>query len=370
MREPVDRSNATFRERRAGAIALLILLGLWVLPVTIALVAFAVGGHEEERVLSLTSESYVVAGARTDSGSQEAVVDVELASPRSVTSTLAGTVTAIYVEGSSALSNGTPVVRVDDQTLVAFVQPVPLYRDLSRGDRGEDVSSLEAFLAGMGFLDEGLADDYLGTATVEAFSSFQTKNGFPVESTFRATSVLFVGENSTVGEVAVSVGERVDVLTELLVTTPGTMSVTLRDRDLQMLTTEEESGLRIKIGDQTFNVASPTTTGIEAQELAQWLDATATSSEVVENGGIKRYPEIRVEFATPTRWASVPATAIYVSQTGTACLIAESGRALPVNDYIEAPGELGVYLVDDDYIGERIYAHSTQTSAEDRAECN
>lgn len=77
-----------------------------------------------------------------------------------------GTVTASECVPDGTLESGEVLARVDDDPVVGLATSVPLYRDLSQGQRGADVRALQKELERLGLLSS--ADGVYGWQTAQA----------------------------------------------------------------------------------------------------------------------------------------------------------------------------------------------------------
>ncbi len=86
---------------------------------------------------------------------------------------LSGVVTKV---GPAEAADGSVLVVVGDQGIIAVESALPFYRDLGPGVRGEDVRALQSTLIHTGYL-AGEADGVFGSLTARALSAFQKDNG-------------------------------------------------------------------------------------------------------------------------------------------------------------------------------------------------
>ena len=101
-----------------------------------------------------------------------------------------GTLTWMAAVGST-VPRGKPLYKVDELPVIAMYGGVPMYRDLTSGDRGADVLQLEKNLRAMGF--KGFSVDSKYTyATAWAVKSWQKELGLPKTGTVARGRVAFV----------------------------------------------------------------------------------------------------------------------------------------------------------------------------------
>lgn len=68
-----------------------------------------------------------------------------------ITAPLSGKVTSLALEVGSVLESGHEITRLDGQALIALATSTPLYRPLSSGIKGDDVTALQEELARFGY---------------------------------------------------------------------------------------------------------------------------------------------------------------------------------------------------------------------------
>lgn len=84
----------------------------------------------------------------------------------------AGTVQAVYVSPGSVVSSGTRVAKIDGVLRLAWYSANTFYRPITRGDQGEDVTSLKAMLSERGYTQTSSdVFDYAALSGVRAFAA-------------------------------------------------------------------------------------------------------------------------------------------------------------------------------------------------------
>ncbi|MFN3867245.1 MAG: peptidoglycan-binding protein, partial [Demequina sp.] len=101
-----------------------------------------------------------------------------------------GVLTSIDVADNTEVSAGDVLYTVDLRPVVAAKGTVPAFRDLSRGDSGEDVAQIQRMLNDGGFLDAP-ADGEFGPATSRAVREWQKTLGVDDDGVVRASDVVF-----------------------------------------------------------------------------------------------------------------------------------------------------------------------------------
>ncbi len=90
--------------------------------------------------------------------------------PHLVSNGRPGLVTEIHTTVGVPLTSGDPVVSVDGSVIRTLATRRPLYREIRRGTRGDDVADLQAALADLSLYD-GDADGTAGTDTMRAVAA-------------------------------------------------------------------------------------------------------------------------------------------------------------------------------------------------------
>jgi biotin carboxyl carrier protein len=103
---------------------------------------------------------------RTFDDARQAQLRLVEGSPRAVTAPRSGTLTSSDCASGRTVSSGSVVATIDGIPVVALATRLPLWRDLLDGDRGEDVTALQAELTRLGH--PTVADGVVGTSTLRA----------------------------------------------------------------------------------------------------------------------------------------------------------------------------------------------------------
>ncbi len=90
--------------------------------------------------------------------------------PHLVSNGRPGLVTEVHATGGVPLASGDPVVSVDGSVVRALATRKPLYREIRRGTRGDDVADLQAALADLS-LYHGEIDGIADTETIRAVAT-------------------------------------------------------------------------------------------------------------------------------------------------------------------------------------------------------
>ncbi len=116
---------------------------------------------------STATEISVIAQPFDDS--REVQITIERGPDRALLSQASGLVTALNCTVGSSIANGSSPVAVDGLPRLGLATTIPMWRDLPRGARGSDVTSLQAALTQLGY-DVASDGQVVGPATLAAFA--------------------------------------------------------------------------------------------------------------------------------------------------------------------------------------------------------
>jgi peptidoglycan hydrolase-like protein with peptidoglycan-binding domain len=121
---------------------------------------------------------------------------------------LGGVVTSVALTKGEAVKALTPLVTIDGGALYGIPSSYPLYRNLSEGDEGSDVTALQKALAAAGY-DPGEADGEFGGGTATALAAWQADHDLDETGRMDLSRFVSYRPGAVVDEVAVEVGDRV-----------------------------------------------------------------------------------------------------------------------------------------------------------------
>jgi peptidoglycan hydrolase-like protein with peptidoglycan-binding domain len=306
-------SRSAGGDRRAWTVVLAVLI----VPV-LALAAWAaVRSFPDPTAAGRAVEALIVPVTSADqTPSAMVTVTVENAEGRSVTSSGSGTVTRAPKVGTT-LDDGDVALRVDDRPVRAMVSDAPLWRSLSRGDRGDDVARLQEYLAATGYRDAP-PDGVFGPGTQSAVAAFNRDAGLPRTAVaFDPATVLWVGPRPMeVAVVGTSEGTQVS---------PGTVVLTGPQRAGVVTVAEEQGGIGPDFADGATllvgEVAVPYVAGSghvdDPDDVATVAAALAPQSTGTAQIVADDEQRVRV----------VPASAIVTGADGTTCVYPQVGAA-------------------------------------------
>lgn len=144
-----------------------------------------------------------------EDGAQAASLQFTYGTPATANSTgISGLVTAIMVQPGMTVGSGDVVYSVDGVPRPAITGPVPPYRPLAEGARGQDVLAVEEWLNRSGYLEQP-PDTIYDTDTAQAFVDYANDTGItPTPSEFTPDLVVWLPHDDfLIGTVAVRVGQ-------------------------------------------------------------------------------------------------------------------------------------------------------------------
>ena len=135
--------------------------------------------------------------------------------PVSVAAPLDGVITWLP-EAGTELTNGSVIMRIDGQPVIALVGDVPAYRDLRdlpENMTGDDVLQLEQMLAEIGLAEvhDVTVDTEFTWQTANALEALQEYNGAAEDGELNLGEFVVLNEPTTVIDVPVEVGHRASV---------------------------------------------------------------------------------------------------------------------------------------------------------------
>jgi hypothetical protein len=303
-------------------------------------------------------------------------------------------VTAVVVRAGTELKAGTPLVAVDSVPVLAYPAAAPLFRGLKAGDTGKDVAGLTGWLAALKVLDQSAVGSRYTTAVVAAVRRLQADT-LKVKATglFSPEYVAFVPRTATVVKsVQVQVGQDVQSGTAVAsVSGPPISVVFLNPPDGKPLSLGSAqapaTNLTLHAGDSNLKLASLTVSKESFSELHAFLAKAVTKGDLVLSSPVdpgtgtatagaattELFSGAVIEEAAASGAGTVPATAVYTSPSGTACvfLAATPGtyRAERLGSVALIPGQLGVVAVPEALIGQQVVRNPTGLAAEVTGSC-
>ncbi|WP_423923318.1 peptidoglycan-binding domain-containing protein [Frigoribacterium sp. 2-23] len=310
------------RRRSLAALGSVIALGCGGLGVAGGLI----GAPRPAAPTLATAEPLVSAPVTTRSFDDRRIVEVSLVrGAEPILSTpVGGVVTRSHCLMGGQLVSGDPVLSVDGQPIVGLATSVPLWRDLERGDRGDDVSALQAELTRLGHRTP--VDGRVGPSTLAAVGALLRQPGTrptPLEAISRASFVWLPSATASVTSCRVSVGATVQS-GDAVATTPAA----LVDAGLSRLPNAPVDGARsLTVGAVTV----PLDTDGHVRD-PESLAALATTDEVIvaitsdtTDSGTGTSVTGSYALTTPLDVSVVPPPALVTDTEGRTCVVRDGG---------------------------------------------
>jgi len=266
----------------------------------------SLGAAPTVRAVPLTEQSF------SDLRSAEVVVrlgvDTRLSAPTG------GRVTAFRCSPDEPFVSGESNLRVDGQSVVNLSTRVPLWRDLVRGDKGDDVAAVQEELNRLGH--PVVVDGIVGARTLAAVDQLLSRPAGqrPYESSVPASRFLWLPRaETTVTECSTATGAQVEAGGDVAEVAAGPISASVA------LPTGGPGGARVLVlGDQRVPVGADGRI-VDADALAK-IAASPLYREARRNSATTFTADLAL--ARPVRVSSVPPAALYAVEGSTACVLA------------------------------------------------
>lgn len=367
------------RRSGGGALRFLVpLLALWVIPVGLGLVLVPAAQHAETAV-SVAGPRMVTVGERSDAHRVAVTAAVTTRPARAVVSPRGGLVTAVFAAPDSDVTNGTMILAVDGVTLVALTGDAPVYRDIGPKVHGPDVAAAATLLADMGLLSKDALTDTYSTALASAICAFQKRVGSTCDRVFHPDAVVYVPSGSShVTSVDVAVGDRIaegaDVLGAGATVASLTFNQTANGASPSALS-DAELDLTGADGSD-LHLTSIELAGEELSKAATFIMAHGSPGAQETDGSgqaVQTFNGLMLALATPETVGAIPATAAYVSASGSLCVFVADGttfHALAEPALQPLAGEVGVLAASKDLVGTSIVRDPSLLPAEVLSTCD
>lgn len=250
--------------------------------------------------------------------------------PIPLTAGRAGRITSVECTPGGVIESGTSFLSVDESPLIALSTAVPLWRDLRAGDTGDDVASLQAELARLGFPTR--SDGTMGAATLSSITKMFAAAGEEItDGILPRHRVVWLPESTvTLASCEVRLGTTVETGGTLARTTARLTHVSLHTMPVDLVPGERRliiESASVPIGEDGV-VTEP--------ESLDTLAMTPSMREALESDAVDRDPgasatpiTARVSLSAPVTVGAVPPTAIYSISNNRGC-ITSSGVPYPV----------------------------------------
>jgi peptidoglycan hydrolase-like protein with peptidoglycan-binding domain len=227
---------------------------------------------------------------------------------------LGGVVTSVALAKGKAVKALTPLVTIDGEALYGIPTSYPLYRDLSEGDQGSDVTALQQALAAAGY-DPGETDGEFGGGTAAALADWQADHDLDETGRLELSRFVSYRPGAVVDEVAVEVGDRVAAGGQLA--SVGPRSPLVAEAAVSQLDVAKlKAGQRVAL---TFDALDGAATEGKVDEIA---DAAASSQDEAGSTTV-------VQYDVTVRIGKLPAGA-KAGMTGQGSVVTASRRGVVV----------------------------------------
>lgn len=252
-----------------------------------------------------------------------------------------GVVTAVAIGPGATLSTGDPVVSVNDVTRIAVAGIAPLWRPLSTGATGRDVSDLQRLLTALGHYEGEIAGTY-NAATAQAVNTLGVSIGVAnAGGVFDPSWVIMLPhEPFDVAETTLVTGSPAPAAgSEILVGPTLLASAEVTDPAGEDLDLDPEVAYKVETRGHVFTLHRGTTSAPTSE-----LGTLALLVGDAEGGVI----EARVRRQEPIEVVQVPSSSVMTSIEGSLCVwVAENGSFRPVPVVVEA-STVGIAQVSSD----------------------
>ncbi|MCD4550267.1 peptidoglycan-binding domain-containing protein [Schaalia sp. lx-260] len=298
-----------------GATLVLVILGIG-----LALGAYLfqpVTPHGTEKAAPLTStpvSSRTIDDKRTVSLSVTYTEEEKLFSPTT------GLLTRMNCSPRAPISSGNHIMTLEDRNIYALATSIPLWRDLSYGDKGDDVQALNEELQRLGYTitttDTITADTFRAIAHMMGLlSSYNTYN-LPVIS---PSSFIWLPHSSiTPAECTAKIGQNIEVGTPLITLEKTLTEVRISDMPQNLL--EGEHNLTIDTLTLPINADGSVTDPDALAQLVNTPTYRAWKEQITDENSNQKI-SAQLALVEPTLLYSLSPAAIYAIEGQEGCVL-------------------------------------------------
>ncbi|ALJ18687.1 peptidoglycan-binding domain-containing protein [Microbacterium sp. No. 7] len=254
----------------------------------------------------------------------ELVLEVE--TPLPLLSPASGTVTATTCGPGAALTSGESSLSVDGARIVSLATSVPLWRDLTITDRGDDVAALQTELSRLGY--PVTADGVMGPVTLASAADLLGLTGASAReyATIRAASFLWLPAPSVaVRTCEAGLTSRVDAGSALY-----TLDDALTSARIATVPTDAVPGPRVLVLDDR-TIAVDEEGEVAGDEARAALQATRTFATWRDASDRTQPLTAAYVLAAQVEASSLPPSAVYGLDGAAGCVRTDAGvRAVSV----------------------------------------
>ncbi|WP_084130659.1 peptidoglycan-binding domain-containing protein [Demequina sp. NBRC 110055] len=335
-----DRSMNVTKRSYLSASATVVLVTVLVAPLMALGTWVVVVASQSPLESSARAEPLIGAvEAANRSGDTNVAVTIEYANAIVPTAHASGTITALNAKVGDEVAQGMQLIEIDARSVVAYVAQAPLYRDISRGDEGDDVRTAQQLLKDLGYL-ESQADGEAGVSTARAIMAFNEDSGYGKNNTTLSRGALvWVGpEPATVSDMVVALGDAVVPGSEVFTTTASLAAIGVTETGAL----PRDGAVELEVLGVTTPYQVGTGAVTEPESVSAIAEAMGTLEESVGT----------IRLATPRTVATVPASALVADGAGRTCFFPGVQEAAIVVE--PAGGSLGTVELEPSLLGQTV----------------
>ncbi|PKQ31277.1 MAG: hypothetical protein CVT62_10140 [Actinobacteria bacterium HGW-Actinobacteria-2] len=357
-----------------------VLLLIWAIPATGVWLLSLSARRGDETALRPVAISFVTIGSQQQDASRRVKLVFTGSAPLSMASPVQGTlVSRAKLTPGKPFRDGEAIAQIGARHVVASVGRVPFYRELSQGDRGEDVKRLNQLLAALGLPTERGQVKTFTSRTAAGVRQLNTRVGASPGTRFMPDSAMFVAEGSSFASFEVGVGQAVSVGLSLgkMQSPPSALAVV-----------DEASGAEVPVPGAGVSLRAPDGASLELSEIMPsavaltvfrfaLLHGRGATEPEVKSGGANpdlSYTGFQLVAGQPKTMGSIPPAALFTRPDGKMCVFeqpsdtAGSPQPIRLGQTVDS-GQLGVVYVDPELIGRSIVADASLLAAETLQRC-
>ncbi|HHT41762.1 MAG TPA: peptidoglycan-binding protein [Actinomyces sp.] len=256
---------------------------------------------------------------------------------RPIFAATSGVLTEISTNSNAPTSSGDKVLSIDMRPAFAIPGGVPIYRDLANGDKGADVSQLQAFLANAQDTDLEVSGTF-DESTRLALRAWQEKHGLEQSDVAVASSFISIPElpAQITWLDETQVGSHVNEGQRLGDAYYGEPTFTIESPSAQASIIIPGMKVTLQSGDENWEaqvaeIGSPKDDGSSTITLTPLADDNSICGNKCSTimGSTIRIPSL-VHVVEQTTGIVVPTASITNGNDGSAVVISEDGAELPV----------------------------------------
>lgn len=361
-------------ESRAIARFSLPLVAVWCIPLLVTVGAFLFSSFREETTLSSDLPRTVTVGSTTNSFPTPVDVTVNLGGDAHIVSRTSGMITAVHVGPMTDLAPCADLYAVNDVMVRAQAGASPLVGDVRPGQSGADVTRASRLLADCGLLHpEQVTERY--TASLRAgIDSWNRSAGLPTDGVLRSEFTVYAPPGARVEDVVVRPGDSITAGDDVIALTPEIRAVVISAANDATLTAFGTNAATLTFGSETIRVSSLATIDDIPALLAVADGAVAAGTAQKETSeNTLKYTGGVAQMASPQTFATVPNSAVYIAESGHACIfIASKGRdvsAVTIPEAVPDSASLGATLIPQAHTGERVLTDHRDAAEAVRITC-